>query len=162
MYHLRIAVFFLVFATSVAVKLGAQAGPPGDASTTEPIILSPAETSCKVDVSIETVGKGKQIDLPSGGGYIATSPALNATITNLVDTAKAVTLNITGVFHVTKSSDDSEVWRVTGRNLLWDPEAGFVLAIGNFTFAFGPTGDLVQPLSGQGTLTNVCALIDAD
>jgi hypothetical protein len=49
---------------------------------------------------------------------------------------------------------------VTGRNLLGDPEAGFVLAIGNFSFVFDAGGNLIQPLAGKGTLTNICELID--
>ena len=49
---------------------------------------------------------------------------------------------------------------VTGRNLLSDPFAGVVLAIGNFSFAFDVNGNLTQPLKMQGgTLTDLCALV---
>jgi hypothetical protein len=48
---------------------------------------------------------------------------------------------------------------VTGRNFLTDPEAGIVLAIGTFSFAFNDANILVQPLSGTGKLINVCDLI---
>jgi hypothetical protein len=48
---------------------------------------------------------------------------------------------------------------VTGRNVLFDPEAGFVLAIGTFSFAFDPAGNLVQPLSGRGRTIDICKLI---
>jgi len=94
------------------------------------------------------------------GNLILTSPNLNATVTNLADPTKQVSLNITGVFHVTKEPDGTMVTVVTGRNLLADPVAGVVLAIGNFSFAFDASGNLKQPLTKQGGhLINVCALI---
>lgn len=50
---------------------------------------------------------------------------------------------------------------VTGRNLLTDPFAGVVLAIGNFSYAFDADGNLTQPLKMQGgTLTNLCASLE--
>ena len=88
---------------------------------------------------------------------IVTSPKLFATITNLSDPSKNVTLNITGAFHQSTQNGNA-VTVVTGRNLLTDPDAGFVLAIGTFSFIFnGP--NLVQPLLGQGQLISVCNLV---
>jgi hypothetical protein len=50
---------------------------------------------------------------------------------------------------------------VTGRNLLTDPVAGVVLALGNFSFAFDANGNLVQPLTQQGgLLIDICALLN--
>ncbi len=48
---------------------------------------------------------------------------------------------------------------MTGRNLLFDPEAGFVLAIGRFTIREDADGDLVDPLSGKGRLVDICELL---
>jgi hypothetical protein len=38
--------------------------------------------------------------------------------------------------------------------------AGFVLAIGHFSFVFDSNGNLIQPLTGQGQLIDVCGLIN--
>ena len=104
------------------------------------------------------IGKGKTIEL-RGDRSIITSPGLDATVTNLDNPSKRVTLNITGVFHQTTKGDGSLVAVVTGRNLLFDPDAGFVLAIGRFSFVFDASGNLIQPLRGKGQLIDVCALI---
>jgi hypothetical protein len=53
-----------------------------------------------------------------------------------------VKLNITGTFHQTTEGDGRIVTVITGRSLLGDPEAGFVLAIGNFSFIFDADGNL--------------------
>ena len=50
--------------------------------------------------------------------------------------AKTVTLNITGMFHQSTASNGDTATVVTGRNLQGDPDAGFVLAIGLFSFKF--------------------------
>ena len=47
-----------------------------------------------------------------------------------------------------------------GRNLLSDPVAGTVIAIGNFSFVVDAEGNLVQPLEGEGPLIDVCALLE--
>jgi hypothetical protein len=44
----------------------------------------------------------------------------------------------------------------TGRNLLGDPDAGLVIAIGDFSFVFDAKGNLIQPLTGEGQLIDVC------
>ena len=69
-----------------------------------------------------------------------------------------MTLSVTGAFHQS-TQDGNVVTVVTGRNLLGDPEAGMVLAIGTFSFVFDANGNLVQPLSGTGRLIDVCPLI---
>jgi hypothetical protein len=68
-------------------------------------------------------------------------------------------LNITGTFHQSTDSNGDKVTVVTGRSLLGDPDAGFVLAIGSFSFKFDAAGNLVQPLAGTGQLIKVCPLI---
>jgi hypothetical protein len=71
-----------------------------------------------------------------------------------------VRLNITGAAHVSPTPDGGSLYVVTGRNLLTDPLAGVVLAIGNFSFAFDADGNLTQPLKMQGgTLTDICATL---
>jgi hypothetical protein len=37
-----------------------------------------------------------------------------------------------------------------------DPEAGFVVAVGNYSFTFDAEGNLTEPLSGKGQLIDVC------
>jgi len=129
--------------------------PPEDVDQT---ITIPAGGVCAFGVEILLTGKAKTIDLP-GDRFIFTSPGLNATLTNLDDPSKQVTLNITGAFHQTTKQDGSVVTVSTGRSLLFDPQAGFVLAIGNFSFVFDADGNLIQPLEGQGQLIDACALI---
>jgi hypothetical protein len=115
--------------------------------------------SCAFPISISGQGGAKTILLRSGN-VIATSPNLNATVTNLANPTKQVSLNITGVFHITTESDGTTAYVVTGRNLLTDPIAGVVLAIGNFSFAFDASGNLKQPLTKQGgNLIDICALL---
>jgi len=112
--------------------------------------------SCAFPISVSGQGAAKTIVLRSGNS-IATSPNLNATVTNLANPTKQASLNITGVFHV---SADGTTFVVTGRNLLTDPIAGVVLAIGNFSFAFDASGNLIQPLTKQGgTLIDICKLL---
>ena len=81
------------------------------------------------------------------------------TLTNVSNRAKSVTLNIAGTSHQSTDANGDLVTVVTGRNLQGDPDAGFVLAIGSFSFKFDATGTLVQPLMGQGQLVKVCPLI---
>ena len=37
-----------------------------------------------------------------------------------------------------------------------DPEAGFVVVAGNYSFAFDKNNELIQPLTGEGQLIDVC------
>jgi hypothetical protein len=145
-------VFALVVAAPNAVV--AAPNPPTPVDET-PFIFS---AGCDFPVLIQLSGKGKAITL-SGGRTIFTSPGLNASITNEDNPAHQVTLNITGAFHQTVRANGDVETVVTGRNLLFDPEAGFVLARGTFSFVFDAQGNLIQPLSGQGQLTDVCALL---
>jgi Predicted nucleotide-binding protein containing TIR-like domain len=124
------------------------------------VLPIPANTpgGCTFDVMVAFSGKGGEIDLP-GNRFVFTSPGLNATVTNQ-STAKYVTLNVTGAFHVSTQTNGNVVTVVTGRNLLVDPIAGFVLAIGTFSYVFDSTGTiLIQPLIGTGQLIDVCKLI---
>ncbi len=117
------------------------------------------EGFCAFPLEITLSGKTKTIDLP-GGRTLVTAPGQTATIRNLDDPENEVTLNITGAFHTTVLSNGDVVTKATGRNILLDPIAGIVLTQGNFTFAFDAEGNLIQPLSGQGQMTNICELVD--
>jgi hypothetical protein len=116
------------------------------------------EGLCAFPVQFQLSGKTNMPQLP-GGRFIVTSPGETATLTNVSSPAHQVTLNITGSFVQTTNADGSVVTFSHGRNLLFDPVAGFVLAVGDFSFVFDAAGNLVQPLSGNGTLTNVCGLL---
>ncbi len=107
-------------------------------------------------VLVELDGKIKTTELPNGT-TLSTGPGLKATITN-TETGTSETFSITGAFRELPADENGiVVTEVTGRNLLTDPEAGFVVASGNFSFAFDTdTGELVQPLSGEGRLIDVC------
>ncbi len=132
---------------------------PHDASVTYgPEDLDGFPGLCSFPMQLELSGKGKEITLPDGRRII-TSPGLDVTITNL-DNGEQTTFNITGSFHETTNPENGEVTTlVRGRNLLFDPEAGTVIAIGNFSFVFDAEGNLVQPLEGKGQLIDVCALL---
>jgi len=120
----------------------------------------PAGIACAFSVGISGQGKAKAIELP-GNRSIFTSPGLNVTVTNLDDPSKQVgSLKITGASHVTTSSDGSVAWVATGRNLMLDPLAGFVLAIGHYSYAFDFAGNLIQPFTGKGQLIDICAMIE--
>jgi len=114
MRKLRLAVFSLALAvlaslTMERLSIAAQS-PPEDIDFTMTI---PAGGVCPFGVEISGTGKAKTIVLP-GDRFIFTSPGLHATLTNLDDPAKQVTLNITGAFHQTTEQDGSVVTVSTG------------------------------------------------
>ncbi len=150
----------LAAATIFSGYISAQnGGPPQPVSSSMDVYPGAPLGSCSFPINISTEGKGKTIMLPKGN-MIFTSPGLDATVTNLTNPAKQVTLNITGSFHVSPTPDGGQLFVVTGRNLLTDPFAGVVLATGNFSFAFDANGNLTQPLTKQGgTITDICALL---
>jgi hypothetical protein len=115
-------------------------------------------SNCTFDVEVSFSGLAGEIDLP-GNRFIFTAPQLTATLTNL-ENGRSVTLSITGAFHQSTDQNGNVTTVATGRNLLGDPIAGFVLAIGDFSFVFDSNGNLIQPLTGQGQLIDVCSLIN--
>jgi hypothetical protein len=113
---------------------------------------------CSFPIQLELSGKGKVITLPDGRRNL-TSPGLHVTVTN-VETGKQATFNITGTLHETTNLETGEVTTVvTGRNLLFDPEAGVVLTIGEFTYIFDAEGNLIQAFEGNGQVIDVCAFL---
>ena len=132
--------------------------PPGSVSVSQDLPAGAIFGECAFPFRLDIDGKGSTITLP-GGRFIFTSPKLKATLTNLNDPTKSVTLNITGTTHQSTDQNGDVVSVINGRNLAGDPDAGFVLAIGSFSFKFDANGMLVQPLAGTGQLIKVCPLI---
>jgi hypothetical protein len=161
--HSRLALTSLVLAAWATFGGEHVAAQNGNSGLTEQIIDLTLEAgqACTFAVRLSGQGKTKTIAI-AGGRSIITSPGLKVTVTNLADptSTKEVTLNVTGSSHVTTDANGVSTYVVTGRNLNLDPNAGFVLSSGRFTFAVDRSGNLVQPLSGNGQLTNVCSLIE--
>jgi hypothetical protein len=135
-------------------------GAPEDVSDTFTVNPGDIPGTCSFPMLFELSGKGKTITLPDGT-LIITSPGLDVTVTNLDNPENQATFNITGSFHQTTNPETSqETTVVTGRNFLFDPVAGTVIAIGNFSFVFNADGTLAQPLEGDGQLIDVCALLE--
>ena len=138
-----------------AVGAPAQAAPPEPVTINFPIEVGAEFGSCDFPVDVVGTGKAKAIETPSGG-VIGVSAKTKVTATNR-DTGASVQYSINGTFHVTTDAVGNVVTKATGRNLLTDPDAGVVVTSGNFTFAFDPQGNLVQGLSGNGRIIDVCA-----
>ena len=156
-----IALLALAVAAPMAVAAGPKKPNPNAPVPVDetPTVLEPGAVFGKCDFPIlyQLSGKAKLLTLP-GGRFITTAPDQTATLTN-IDTGKTVTLNITGVFNQTTDENGNVVTMATGRNLLGDPQAGFVLAIGDFSYVFDAHGKLIQPLQGEGQLIDVCGLL---
>jgi len=117
--------------------------------------------SCAFRLQLDLSGKGKEITQPDGS-LIITSPGLDVTATNLQNGEQA-RFSITGTFFETTNPENGDVTTViTGRNLLFDPDAGIVLLSGNFSFVFDAEGNLIQSFEdtdGKGQVIDVCALL---
>jgi hypothetical protein len=151
----------VVLALVVAVPMVSAQGQGGKPKNVdeEPIDLDSGAVfgNCAFPVRLEYSGKAKTLQLP-GERFIFTSPELTATLTN-VATGDQETVVITGAFHQTTLENGDVVTQATGRNLLGDPKAGFVVAVGNFSYVFDAEGNLTQPLAGDGQLIDVCELL---
>ena len=112
---------------------------------------------CSFTVVVEVDGKAGTIERPDGS-FILTSPGLDATVTN-EETGATERYSITGAFHQTVLPSGNTLTRTTGRSLLGDPEAGLVIASGDFSFESAPDGSVVVPLSGTGRLVDVCEVL---
>ena len=155
-----ISVILALVVAAPTVLAQGNGGAPEDVSGTIP----PEDVAqffpghCSFPIQLELSGKGKVISLPDGH-RILTSPGLHVTVTNM-DNGEQATFNITGTFHETTNPENGEVTTtVTGRNLLFDPEAGVVLTIGEFTYVFDAKGKLIQAFEGEGQVIDVCALL---
>jgi hypothetical protein len=154
-----VGILLALVVAAPSVSAQSQGGKPTDVDE-EPINLDPGAVfgNCDFPVRLEYSGKAKTLQLP-GERFIFTSPELTATLTNL-ESGKQERVVITGAFHQTTLENGDVVTKVTGRNLLGDPEAGFVVAVGNFSYVFDAEGNLVQPLAGEGQLIDVCELLE--
>jgi hypothetical protein len=150
-----VGILVAVILAAPAVSAQPNGGAPQPIDET-PVPL-PAGSACEFEVLLEQTGKTKAIEL-NGGRTISIFPGNRATLTN-VDTGKRVTLNIPGSFEATVLENGDVLTVLRGRNLALDPEAGFVLTIGRFSFAFDKKNNLIQPLSGKGKLVDVCGLL---
>lgn len=141
------------------LKAQPNGNPPANVDPTTAIDLPGGDPRwCQFPVKIFLTGKGKQINLP-GGRTIFTSPGLKGTVINTTN-SKQANFVITGAFHVPPpNADGTQTTIVTGRNLLGDPVAGFVIASGSFRFTLDGAGNATEPLNGNGNLTKVCPLI---
>ena len=149
------AVALLAVSLAPVVQAQGQGGPPEDAGFE--LLIEPGDFpgTCSFPVLLEATGKVKTIELPNGTTLLI-FPGLDATLTNPA-TGTSETYSVTGANRVLPPDEEGVVvTEVTGRNLLIDPEAGFVVASGNFSFAFDAEGNLVQPLEGKGRLIDVC------
>jgi hypothetical protein len=149
------AVALLALSLAPVVQAQGQGGPPEDAGFE--LLIEPGDFpgTCSFPVLVEATGEVKTIELPNGTTLLV-FPGLDATLTN-PETGTSETYSVTGANRVLPPDEKGVVvTEVTGRNLLIDPEAGFVVASGNFSFAFDAEGNLVQPLEGNGRLIDVC------
>src|SRR5215212_6062965 len=133
-------------------------GASGDASGT--IVINPGDYpgSCDFPFSLDLSGKGKTMQLPDEG-LILTSPGLDVTITNLEAPENRATFNITGSVHQSTLEDGSVVTVLTARNFAIHPVAGTTIVVGRFSYTFDAEGNLIQPQTGTGQSTDVCALL---
>jgi hypothetical protein len=152
-----IALLALAMAAPTALARNVNGVAPTDASGS--IVVNPGDFpgSCDFPFRLDFSGKAKTIDRP-GDVFIFTSPDLNVTVTNL-ENGKQATFNITGTLEQTTLANGDVVTVARGRNFLIDPEAGTVIAIGDFSFVFNAKGELIQPLEGEGQLIDVCAAL---
>ena len=122
--------------------------------------FGPIEGACDFPIQLEISGKTKVIKLPDGSSII-TAPAQKAVVTNLDEPSQQVTLNITGSSHNSIGTDGTQYFVATGNNILYDPvvEPHLGYTQGRFTFAFDAKGNLIEPRTGKGNVTDICALV---
>jgi hypothetical protein len=162
-----IALLALVAAAPVAVAARTEKPqpPPVPVQGSQDLPAGAVFGRCDFPIRYELSGKAKLITLP-GGRFITTAPDQYATLTPILpngtlDLAHQERINITGSFHQSTDEEGNVVTVATGRNILGDPEAGFVLAIGNFSYVFDADNNLVQPLQGEGQLIDICELLSS-
>ena len=131
--------------------------PPADAGFTFDI---PAGAGCDFPVNWTVTGKASLITLP-GDRLIVTAPNQKAVVTNLDDPSKSVTLVVTSAFHVSTDENGDQIILATGRSLLADPIANYmILATGTFSWRFDPVNFSLLDFSGTGKTADVCGMIE--
>ena len=153
------ALLALVVAAPMVLAQSENGVPPHDASATfGPKVLAQFPGHCSFPMKLKISGKSKTIE-QGNGGVIFTSPSAFITITNKA-TGKQVTFNITGSAHKSILQNGNVKTVMTGRNFALDPVAGTFISIGRFTFVNDPTDTKnVRPVSGNGRMIDVCALL---
>ena len=147
-----------------AAQLQAQGrgGPPTPVNFTETF-----SGLCSFDILAQVTGKAGVISLPDGG-FIFTAPAQFVTMTNLSDTTKSVTLNLTGTEKDSPVQQDGTFTQTfRGRNgVAFGPFApspftnGFFFFIGTWTVVRDAnTGHAIQ-VTGSGQVINMCDLLE--
>jgi hypothetical protein len=127
-------------------------GPPVPVADTFTI-----EGICDFPILVQTSGKEGSIELPNGN-LIGTAPGEYWTLTNLDDPSKSETVNLTGAFHYTFHENGDVTLVGTGRNLFgFVEDHSLVIAMGTFSFTVDQDGNLIQPLTGQGRVIDVCS-----
>jgi hypothetical protein len=154
---------------AIAIFLGSllSAGPVAAAPALPPgapgvIVDFPVlEGFCSFPVHVTVTGKGKLNDLP-GDRVILPAPGQKVTITNL-DNGKSVTYVITGATHNQTKANKNVVSTVTGRNVVLNnadsEKQGIFLLVGTFSFELDAAGAEVEPFTGIGQVTDVCAVL---
>src|SRR5437899_5500155 len=125
--------------------------PPGPFTMTFTI---PASV-CGFEVQETITGKLGVISLP-GGGFLVTSPATTAVITNLSDPTKSVTINgFTGPAIITFDQNGNTIVRGLGRGAFSDVVQGvFLFLTGEWNFVLDPNGNIIQGPTGNGQITD--------
>lgn len=162
LFIMTYCIISLLFASAISQAVTGNGGKPVDAGFSVDLpALFLNSTSCPFPINVTVTGNAKKIDLSENKNaiIITAAPQQRATVTNLDDPTKTVSLIIQGTFHESTNEAGESVTVITGRNLVGDPQAGLVLTLGTFSFIVDSTGTLVQPLAGQGKLINVCELI---
>jgi hypothetical protein len=149
----------LVVAAPMVYAQSDNGGAPGDASATYgPEVIAQYPGHCSFPMQLEISGKTKMIE-QGNGGVIITSPGAFATVTNLANGEQA-TFNITGSAHKSTLENGNVETVMTGRNFAIDPVSGTFVSMGRFSFVNDPTDTTnIVPVSGEGRMIDVCALL---
>lgn len=134
--------------------------PPGPPQPIDQTYSFDAMTMCTFPVTIRLTGKSKAIAL-AGGRLIFTAPGQKALLKN-GETGVEASVSLTGGAHVTTLPDDNLEFIVTGNNIITDDieVPHLALTSGRFRFVINPaTGEVVERRSGNGRITDACALV---
>ena len=115
------------------------------------------EGSCSFDVGVHIVAN-KEYAITFSNGTTLVTGALKATLTNLSDPSKSVTLNVPGPGLYTFDSDGSLTLDARGPWLFFFPDT-LLYSTGHSVLTVSATGDLSLTQQG-GTTTDLCTVLD--
>ncbi|MGB8337755.1 MAG: hypothetical protein WCD07_00570 [Burkholderiales bacterium] len=151
----------LVGLVGASTASAGESGPPG---TYTDVSLFAAGDLCSFPLKFTGDGKLKIIFLKGGQRIIGMAPGVVNTITNLDQPDKVFTRKVGGSTHVTNAVDGSALIELRGQLYYFggptDSPSGLWLLIGNYSLAFDATGNLTQPLAGQGRMIDICGLLE--